>query len=363
MSVNAEGPLSGTKVVEFAAIGPGPFAAMLLGDWGAEVLTIERPGTSSKRNEVLMRNRGSMLLDLKDEAGHARAVAAVRQADVMLEGFRPGVMERLALGPEAMLALNPRLIYGRITGWGQEGPLAHVAGHDINYTALAGGLLPLGPGDRPPVPALNIAGDYAGGTFFLCMGVLAALVERNRSGKGQVVDAAIIDGVASMMGLLNGYARLGAIDLGRGGSLSGDAPNFRCYDCADGGYVAVGCIEPRFYDNFCDVLAVPLAERGNPRDRTQWPALSARFATIFSTRSRDAWVTLFADKEACVAPVLSVAEAAAHEQLALRGTYQDSLHPAPAPRFSRTPGSVRSPAPSPGEGGLEMLARWAGKEA
>ncbi len=351
-------PLSGVRVVEFAGIGPGPYAAMLLSDWGADVVRIERGVSPGGHDPVTMRGRTSIDLDLKSDGGRALAAAAMASADVVIEGYRPGVMERLGLGPETALAANPRLIYGRITGWGQDGPLADTAGHDINYIAITGALDEIGEAGRPPVPPINIVGDFAGGSLFLVLGILLALHERTSSGKGQVIDAAIVDGTASLLASLLGLREL--IGVGRGANqLGGVSPTYRTYRCADGKYVAVGAIEEPFWMELADGLGLSADERR--RDPDNMPALQARLEALFLTAPQEDWITRLGTRNSCNAPVLSVEDAALHPHLAARGTYQTVFghqHPAPAPRLSRTPGQIAGPAPAHGEGGRETLARW-----
>jgi alpha-methylacyl-CoA racemase len=270
-------------------------------------------------------------------------------------------MERLGLGPEVALARNPGLVFGRVTGWGQDGPLAQTAGHDINYIALAGALEPIGRAGEPPVPPLNLVGDYGGGALYLVVGVLAALVERQSSGLGQVVDAAIVDGAASMIGALHGYALAGRLRVERGGPMSGEAPSFRCYECADGHYVALGCIEPRYHRRLFELIGWPEAEWPDLSDRARWPIVADRLASLFRARSRAEWAALLEREDACFAQVLRFEDAPAHPHNAARGTFIEAFgvtQPAPAPRFSRTPGSLRSAAPAVGEGGAAAVARW-----
>jgi alpha-methylacyl-CoA racemase len=357
----SRGPLDGLRVLEFAGIGPGPFAAMLLADLGADVVRIDRAGGAEWPNfPIVSRGRASILLDLKSPAGVQTCLAAIEKADVLIEGFRPGVLERVGLGPDVALARNPKLIYGRITGWGQSGPLAKVAGHDINYIALAGALAPLGGGADAPLPPLNLLGDYAGGSLYLVMGILAALLERNRSQQGQVIDAAIVDGAASMLAPLLGMASAGAINLDRTSNILGGrvAPNYRTYVCADGRYVAVGPLEPRFYAQLCAQLGVEARPARTQADRDE---ASAELARIFATRSRDEWAASLQHLDVCVTPVLTPQEAARHPHLSERGTYVDAdgyCQPAAAPRFSRTPCAAPSASPVDGEGGAERLAAW-----
>lgn len=337
-------PLAGIRVVEFAGIGPGPHAAMLLSDLGAEVLRIDRPGGHGWHNPVVDRGRATLPLDIREPAGRDRARAIVDVADVLVEGFRPGVMERLGLGPDALLARNSRLVYGRMTGWGQSGPLAPTAGHDLNYIALSGALAAIGTPGTPPPPPLNLIGDFGGGSMFLVTGVLAALLERERSGRGQVVDAAIVDGVNSMMAMFAGMAPSGRIAMARDGNLlGGAAPFYRCYACAQGGHVSVGAIEPKFYAALLAGLGLPAELAGEQMDRARWPATAERFAAIFATRTRDDWAAAFDGGDACVIPVLEMHEAPGHPHMVARGAFEtvDGVaQTAPAPRLSRTPGRI-----------------------
>lgn len=357
-----QGPLSGVRVVEFAGIGPAPFAAMLLADMGAEVVRIDRAPVDPFPNPVVNRGRSSILLDLKSEEGRRIALDAVAAADVLIEGYRPGVMERLGLGPDEALARNPRLIYGRMTGWGQDGPLSQRAGHDINYIALTGALEAIGPAEGPPLPPLNLVGDYGGGALYLAMGVCAALYERERSGKGQVIDAAVVDGTASLMALFHGFAKGGLISTERGRrALGGDAPWYRTYECADGRFVAVGPVEPQFQAELLHRLGVDPAELGPLFDPANWPRATERLAALFRTRTRDDWAAHFADSDACVAPVLTMKEAPSSPHMAARGVYEvrsAAVHPAAAPRFSRTAARAGADGPDIGQGGAEALAAW-----
>jgi alpha-methylacyl-CoA racemase len=356
------------RVLEFAGIGPAPFCAMLLSDLGADVVRIDRADAPVQTDAVTSRGRSALALDLKSPAGGALALAAIERADVLIEGFRPGVMERLGLGPEIALERNPRLVYGRMTGWGQTGPLAHAAGHDIAYIALTGALAALGPADRPPVPPLNLVGDFGGGALYLAFGIAAALYERERSGRGQVIDAAIVDGTASLMAMFSGMIANGRLTLERERSLlGGAAPNYRCYACADGRYVAVGALEPKFFAVVLERLGIELPsgwDDGVPEHGSapaEWTAQADALAAIFATKPRDAWTALFEGSDACVAPVLALDEAPAHPHLRAREVYVERdgvVQPAPAPRFSRTPGAVQGPAPQPDEGGREALLRW-----
>jgi alpha-methylacyl-CoA racemase len=360
----AAGPLAGLRVLEFAGLGPVPHAGMVLADLGARELRIGRPdgaaGPAAPSGPV-DRGRTTVVLDLGRPEGVEAARRLACGADVLLEGFRPGVMERLGLGPDVCLADNPRLVYGRMTGWGQDGPLAARAGHDINYIGLTGALAAMGAADRNPLPPLNLVGDYGGGSMLLLVGVLAALVERSSSGRGQVVDAAMVDGVTSLLALTYGLLGAGLWQLERGTNiLDGGAPFYTTYVCADGGYVAVGALEERFWLQLLDVLGLDPARLPPRSDLTTWPRLRARLADVFATRTRDAWAATFADVDACVTPVLTLAETAAHPQLGGRGSVSASggiTVPGVAPRFSRTPGAA---GPPPGDGGdtLAALVGW-----
>jgi alpha-methylacyl-CoA racemase len=357
----SSGPLQGIRVVEFASLGPAPFACMLLSDLGAEVLRIDRPNTPSRPNDLLARGRSSVVLDLKTDRGRSGALDLIEHADVLVEGLRPGVMERLGVGPSAACAHNPRLIFTRVTGWGQSGPLAQTAGHDINYIALAGVLGVMGPPHASPVPPLNLVGDFAGGALYAALGVAAALFERCQTGKGQVIDAAMVDGAASMMSMLLSHKQGGRVDtgIGRGAYfLDGSAPYYRCYECSDGRFVAVGAIEPAFWAALVERLGhdAPISQ-----DFGSWGENAAKLATIFLRRSRDEWVSLFSGSDSCVTPVLSLEELRADPHLAARATYvdlYDTFQPNVAPRLSRTPGRIAGPPATPGKGGLEMVARW-----
>ncbi|MBF5096104.1 CoA transferase [Azospirillum sp. INR13] len=360
------GPLAGLRVIEIAGIGPGPFCAMMLSDMGAEVIRIDRASLPDQGidipvlSNVTNRGRSSVVLDLKSPEGAAALKRLAVRADVLIEGFRPGVMERLGLGPEELLAINPRLVYGRITGWGQDGPLAKAAGHDLNYIALSGMLHAIGPADRP-LPPLNLIGDYGGGAMYLAFGIVCALLERNRSGQGQVVDAAMVDGAASLGAALYGLLDAGLWHDRRAGNLlDGGVPWYDTYETGDGKHVAIGPLEPRFYDTMLDLLGLTDATL---RDRSEanWPHLRAAFAEAFRKRTRDEWCALLEGTDVCFAPVLSMTEAPHHPQMAARGTFVEVggvVQPAPAPRFSRSRPAIQSPPPSPGEHTREMLAAW-----
>jgi len=362
------GPLSELRIVEFEAIGPGPFCGMMLADMGADVLLIDRPedprlGLGRDRwFDVMMRGRRSATLDLKSEGGVAAALALANKADAIIEGFRPGVMERLGLGPEVLLARNPRLVYGRMTGWGQEGPLSARAGHDINYIALTGVLNAIGRAGGAPVPPLNLVGDFGGGGMLLAFGIACALVEAQRSGKGQVVDAAMVDGASLLATMFSGMMAAGRWHETRGDNLlDTGAPWYEVYETADGKYVAIGAIEPKFYEELLLRLGVQGEKLPAQHDRKGWPALRERFAEKFRERTRDEWCRAFDGSDACFSPVLSFTEARAHPHNAARGTFTRSGkvdQPAPAPRFSRTPGAIRRAPPERGEGGAQALMDW-----
>jgi alpha-methylacyl-CoA racemase len=341
----AQGPLRGLRVLEFAGLGPVPYAAMLLADMGADVVRLDRPGGPRRAKDIISRGRLSFDLDLKQPEDLDCAVELAKRADVLLEGFRPGVMERLGLGPERLLAENPKLVYGRMTGWGQTGPLAAAAGHDINYIALTGALNAIGPAEGPPVPPLNLLGDYAGGSLFLVMGVLAAVLEARQSGRGQVVDCAICDGVVSMLSLFHTLTALGQWSEQRSANpFDGAAHFYTTYECADGKYIAVGAGEPKFYAAFRKIAGLTDPEFDKQRDRTAWPSLKRKAQAVFKTKTRDEWIAIFEGNDACVVPVLSLSEAMQHPHLQERGSIVDIdgiQQTAPAPRFSRTPSSIQ----------------------
>ncbi|MCK7622754.1 CoA transferase [Streptomyces sp. RS10V-4] len=366
MTQSADGPLSGVRVVELAGIGPGPFAAMLLADLGADVVRVDRPGGAGlgidPARDVTNRNKRSVLVDLKRSEGVEQVLALAGRADVLIEGYRPGVAERLGVGPDACLARNPRLVYGRMTGWGQQGPLAGTAGHDIGYIALTGALGMIGPPDGPPAVPANLLGDYAGGSLYLVIGVLAALRHaRTEGGTGQVVDAAIVDGTAHLTAMIHGMLAAGGWQDRRGANLlDGGAPFYGVYETADGGHMAVGALEQRFYAEFVRLLGLGDEVPGRD-DLAAWEELRTAIAARFRTRTRAEWTAVFQDSDACVAPVLSLREAPAHPHLAARGTFTEHAgitQPAPAPRFSATPGTLRRPPARPGADTAEVARDW-----
>ncbi|APE41996.1 carnitine dehydratase [Sulfitobacter alexandrii] len=340
-----KGPLASLKVVEFAGLGPGPLAGQLLADLGAQVISVDRAERPADPTDVNRRGKLSVVLDLKSPEGLADAKALVSASDVLIEGFRPGVMERLGLGPENC---PESLIYARMTGWGQSGPWAQTAGHDINYLSLTGALHAMGEPGRPPVPPLNLVADYGGGTMFLVFGMLAAVIERGVSGKGQVVDAAMVDGVPAMMGLVHGLLAAGKWSEDRGANLlDGGAPFYRCYACSDGRYVAVGALEPQFYALLLSGLGLPADLVETQNDPRTWPERTGQFAEIFARRTRDAWAEVFDGTDACVTPVLSFSEAAQHKHMRQRQSMVDVAgvqQSNKAPRFGRTkPDAPQSP--------------------
>ncbi|MFH9074726.1 CaiB/BaiF CoA transferase family protein [Streptomyces alboflavus] len=359
------GPLAGVRVVELAGIGPGPFAAMLLADLGADVVRVDRPGGGGlaidPAYDITNRNKRSVVVDLKSPDGPARVLDLVTRADVLIEGYRPGVAERLGVGPEPCHARNPQLVYGRMTGWGQEGPLAQRAGHDIAYIALTGTLGMIGaPGEPPTVPA-NLLGDYAGGSLYLVVGVLAALHHARATGAGQVVDAAIVDGTSHLSSMIRGMVAAGSWQDRRGANLlDGGCPFYGTYETADGEFMAVGALEQQFYDEF--IALIGLAEVAPARkDLARWGELREAVAARFRTRTRAEWTALFEGSDACVAPVLSLGEAPHHPHLAARGTFTEHggiTQPAPAPRFSATPTSVRSGPARPGADTAAVAHDW-----
>ena len=333
-------PLSGVRVLEFAGIGPGPFCGQLLADMGAEVVVVDRPHRPAVALEHAIERRGkrSVILDLKSEAGLGVALKLAGRSDLFIEGLRPGVMERLGLGPAACQAVNPALVYGRMTGWGQEGPYARMAGHDLTYLAITGALAAMGEPGRPPQPPLNLLGDFGGGATFLAMGLLAALVEARTTGQGRVVDAAICDGVAAMMGMIRSWDAAGRWQPQRGANiLDGGAPFYRCYETRDGKWVAVAALEPQFHAALLNGLGIDVTDHGPQDDKALWPAQAARLAAAFVSDTREAWAARFAGTDACVAPVLTYDEAAADPHNRARGALVNAdglVHPARAPRFS-----------------------------
>nr|WP_308190346.1 CaiB/BaiF CoA-transferase family protein [Amycolatopsis sp. GM8] len=362
------GPLAGLRVVELAGIGPGPHAAMVLADLGAEVVRVERPqpmfDPTGTNPDALLRNRRSVAADLKSEEGRAFVLELIRKADVLLEGYRPGVTERLGLGPEQCLELNPGLIYGRMTGWGQDGPFAPRAGHDINYISLTGALHAIGRAGERPVPPLNLVGDFGGGSMFLVAGVLAALWERNLSGQGQVVDAAMVDGANVLTQMIWAFRGAGGWSDERGvNMLDGGTPYYDTYTCADGRYIAVGCLEPQFYAAFLHGLGLDGEDLPGQHDRDGWPQLRARFTAVIVGKTRDEWAKIFEGTDACVTPILTFEEAAAHPHIAARDTIitVDGVpQAAPAPRFSRTPTAKPTPPRTPGADTETALDEWCG---
>jgi alpha-methylacyl-CoA racemase len=359
------GPLQGLRVVELAGIGPGPFAAMVLAELGADVLRIDRPGAEPAfgpfASDLLARGRRSVAVDLKHPDGVATVLSLVERADVLIEAFRPGVAERLGLGPDACLARNERLVYGRMTGWGQDGPLARTAGHDLGYVAVTGALAAIGRAGGPPQVPVNFVGDFGGGAMCLVVGILAALLESRVSGRGQVVDAAIVDGAAHLSTMVHGLLAGGRWQDRRGVNLlDTGAPWYDVYATADGGHLAVAALEPHFYAQLLDRLGIT-GQAPDREDPANWPALRALLADTIRQRTRDEWTAVFDGSDACVAPVLSYEEARQHPHLQARGTYVEShgvVQPAPAPRFSRTPGALDRPPSVAGQHTREALTAW-----
>jgi alpha-methylacyl-CoA racemase len=362
------GPLDGIKIIEIAGIGPGPFCAMMLSDMGAEVLRVDRTGSVRPDSmdqpslDFLARGRRSVAVDLKNPDGIETLLKLVEGADVLTEGFRPGVMERLGLGPDVCLARNPRLVYGRMTGWGQEGPLAQAAGHDINYIALAGALEPIGRRGEAPLAPLNLVGDFGGGGLMLAYGIVCALVERATSGKGQVVDAAMVDGAAALMTIFHGALQSGWWREERGTNLlDTGAPFYEVYETADGKYVSVGSIEPQFYAELIEKMG--LANEGLPAqmDRSHWSSMRERFEKLFKEKTRDEWCEIMEGSDVCFAPVLSLSECQQHPHIKARQTFvevEGAPQPAPAPRFGRSKTKIQRPPPHPGQHTDAALADW-----
>jgi len=360
--MDRQGPLSSVRVVEFAGIGPGPFCGMLLADMGADVLRIDRRDAKpAKRHQVTQRGRRSLALNLKNPAAAALCLELVERADIMFEGYRPGVMERLGLGPDVALSRNPSLVYGRMTGWGQTGPLAHSAGHDINYIAISGALHAIGTSARPVVP-LNLIGDYGGGALYLAMGLLAALVHARCTGQGQVVDAAMCDGAASLMSYFYGLRAEGSQRRERASNmLDSGAPFYEVYRCSDGEWIALGAIEPQFYAILLEKLGLEHEGLAKQMERDGWPSDKERIAAVIARKSRAEWCAILEGSDACFAPVLEMDEAPAHHHHRARKTFVDLagvVQPAPAPRFSSTPGAIQGPPPTIGQHNLSALRDW-----
>jgi alpha-methylacyl-CoA racemase len=346
-SARTTGPLTGVRIVEFAGIGPGPFACMMLADMGAEVVTLDRVGAGKNMKSVAGRGRKVVELDLKDKTAVAQVLELLANADALIEGFRPGVMERLGLGPDLVQARNPRLVYGRMTGWGQEGPLAQAAGHDINYISLTGALAAIGTREKP-VPPLNLVGDFGGGALYLVVGVLAALLEASKSGKGQVVDAAMCDGAASLMSMFFDMTAVGRWTEERESNfLDGGAHFYGVYECACGNFISIGSIEPQFYALLRQHAGLSDADFGQQMERKAWPGLKQKLADVFKSKTRDDWCKIMEGTDICFAPVLTMSEAPNHPHMAARHIFVSRhgiTQPAPAPRFSRTPSAIREPA-------------------
>jgi alpha-methylacyl-CoA racemase len=364
------GPLTGYRIIEIAGIGPGPFAAMLLSDMGAEVIRVERaqavrgPAPDTAHYDVMLRGRRNVALDLKNPDGVATLLDLVESADALIEGFRPGVMERLGVGPDVCLARNPKLVFGRMTGWGQQGPYAQAAGHDINYISLAGALAHFGRAGEAPVPPLNMVGDFGGGGMFLAYGVVCALLEAQRSGSGQVVDTAMVDGAAVLMSMFWAFRTIGMFDENSPGTnlLDTGAHFYDVFECSDGKYISLGSIEPQFYAELLRLTGLD----GDPEfaqqmNKQMWPHLKDRLRALFVTKSRDEWCALMEHTDVCFAPVLTMGEAALHPHNVARGTFIEVAgvtQPKPAPRFSRTAPEVVSPPAHPGQHSRAVLADW-----
>jgi len=371
--MNKSGPLVNIRIVEFAGVGPAPFCAMLLADMGAEIITIDRTVPSGlgikkdARFNPTTRSRPSMAVDLKSADGRAVVLRLLEQADALIEGFRPGVMERLGLGPEACWKTNPKLVFGRGTGWGQEGPLAESVGHDLNYLALTGALSMIGPRHGRPAIPLNLLGDYAGGGLYLALGIVSALLEAKQSGKGQVVDAAMIDGIQSLLTHYFAFMASGRWVFERESNFfDGGAPWYNVYETKDGKHVCVAPVERKFYDQLLEAMALDPVTIPDQLDRETWPELRQRFADIFRTKTRDEWCAVMEGREVCFAPVLTIDEATHHPHMRARRSFLDVegvLQPAPAPRFSRTPSSIQSAPSIPGSNTHEIMSAWGFSDA
>jgi len=358
------GPLAGVKIIEFAGIGPGPMCAMLLADLGADIVRVDRiaPEPVKFRSNILNRNRPSISLDLKHPDGKEAALKLVEGADALIEGFRPGVMERLGLGPDDCLARNPKIVYGRMTGWGQEGPLAMAAGHDINYIALTGALHSIGPKDGPPSPPLNVIGDFGGGALYLALGVVSAVLNARQTGKGQVLDVAMVDGAASLITAAYGLRSIGVWKDQRGSNtLDGGAYYYGAYETKDGKYISIASIEPQFHAELVERLGLKKEELPAQLDRDQWPAMRARLEALFRTRTRDEWCKVLEGTDVCFGPVLTLGEAPEHPHNKARNAFIEIdgvVQPGPAPRFSGTPLEIRMGPPEPGANTADTLAAW-----
>jgi alpha-methylacyl-CoA racemase len=362
------GPLQGVKIVELAGLGPAPFAGMMLADAGADIIRIDRtdratfPPADGPHVDLMNRGRRSVALDLKHPDGIALLLRLAGQADGLMEGFRPGVAERLGFGPDVCLEGNPKLVYGRMTGYGQTGPMSQAAGHDIDYIALAGALEPLGRAGERPLPPLNLVGDFGGGGMLLAFGMCAAIISARQTGVGQVIDAAMVDGAASLMTMTYTLRQSGFWRDERGTNLLDTGAHFyEVYETSDGGFMAVGAIEPQFYAALIRLLGLEGEELPAQMDRDAWPAMKVRFAELFASKTRSQWESVFEGSDACVAPVLSPAEASDHPHNQLRQTFTEVagvVQPSPSPRFEGTPGSIRRPPPHPGQHGDEALGEW-----
>jgi len=358
----AQGPLDGLKVIEFAGIGPGPFCGMLLSDLGADVVRIDRKGgRGGAKTDVTARGRRSVALDLKNPASIEACLKLVDSADVLFEGFRPGVMERLGLGPDVVLKRNPKIVYGRMTGWGQTGPYANAAGHDMNYIAISGALHAIGLGDKP-VPPLNLVGDFGGGALYLAFGILAGVIHARASGQGQVIDCAMSDGAASLMAMFYGFKASGMwSDNRRDNMLDGGAHFYDTYQCSDGKWISIGSIEPQFYALLLEKTGITDPAFQQQMNKAEWPALKAKLADVIKTKSRDQWCEIMGATDVCFAPVLDLTETASHPHNAARQTFveiEGVTQPAPAPRFSATPGAIQAPPPAIGAHNDEAFADW-----
>ena len=357
------GPLKGIRIVEIAGIGPGPFCAMMLADMGADIIRVDRKGASGMGNfDVTNRGRRSIAVDLKNPAGKELILKLIEKADGLQEGFRPGVMEKLGLGPDTCLERNPKLVYGRMTGWGQEGPLAQAAGHDINYISLSGALHAIGNHGKKPVPPLNLVGDYGGGGMLLAFGMVCGLLEAQKSGKGQVIDAAMVDGSAALMAMMFGMKAAGIWIEERGSNLLDTGSHFYdTYETADGKHISIGSIEPQFYALLLKLAKIDDPEFQNQHDRANWLHLKDKISAVFKTKTRDQWCEIMLGSDVCFAPVLSMGEAMKHPHNMARNTFveiEGVPQPGPAPRFSRTTAEIQGPPPSPGQHNESALLAW-----